>query len=180
MTEAVHNPVIRRRRHQVEMTDSDIAQPPSIDLGLAAEPNVRDDMVAVEAKHIEKDYLDRLAMDNDPITILINPGAEENPALVVPVWVNGEGAEVLKENTWIKLGWLPVGVEVTTKRKHVEALSRARPVKVSTQVIGGMNGFGEMPENKLVRNARMLNQFSIVEDRNPKGGEWLRRLMAER
>lgn len=43
-----------------------------------------------------------------------------------------------------------------------------------------MNGFGEMPENKLVRNARMLNQFSIVEDRNPKGGEWLRRLMAER
>jgi len=178
MTDAINAPV--RRRRTMDVSNDQIAQPPSIDLGLEQEPNRGDDIQVLEAKHLEREYADRLAMDNDPITILIQPSSTENPELTVPVWVQGEGAEVFVNGKWMKLGFLPIGGEVITKRKYVEALGRARPVNCRTEVVGGIQGFGELPRNELRRNSRLINQFTVVEDRNPKGREWLQRLMAER
>ena len=181
MTE-VENPPVRRRRvapvtitKSVDYTDDQLAQRDPVPHSLEEAPDLSDTIQAVDPKHIEKEYLERLKMDNDPVTIVIAKGNEQKPALTVPVWVQGIGAEVLKDGKWVQLGWLPVDIAVTTKRKYVEALARAKPVNVDNEIIGGMNAFGPMPHT-----ARALNQFSVLEDRNPKGGEWLRRLAAER
>ena len=186
MTE-VENPPVRRRRvapvtitKSVDYTDNQLAQRDPVPHSLEEAPDFSDTIQAVDPKHIEKEYLERLKMDNDPVTIVIAKGNEQKPALTVPVWVQGIGAEVLKDGKWVQLGWLPVDIAVTTKRKYVEALARAKPVNVDNEIIGGMNAFGPMPQNQITHTARALNQFSVLEDRNPKGGEWLRRLAAER
>lgn len=186
MTE-VANPPVRRRRvapvtttKEVEFTNDQLAQRDPVAHSLEETPDFSDTIQAVDPKHIENEYLERLKMDNDPVTIMIAKGNEQKPALTVPVWVQGIGAEVLKDGKWVQLGWLPVDIPVTTKRKFVEALARARPVNVDNEVIGGMNPLGDLPKNQIRHTARALNQFSVLEDRNPKGGEWLRRLAAER
>ena len=177
MTDAINAPV--RRRRTMDVSNDQIAQPPSIDLGLEQEPNRGDDIQVLEAKHLEREYADRLAMDNDPITILIQPSSTENPELTVPVWVQGEGAEVFVNGKWMKLGFLPIGGEVITKRKYVEVLARSRTDRVTSQEETahpdvGRDGF------KVQRRSQRKNMFSVLEDKNPKGREWLNRIHAER
>jgi len=120
-------------------------------------------------------YAEDLAFMEEPVTIRIEPTAEKNASPVVECWVNGVGAEVEMEGRWVRLGFLPVGTPVTTRRKYVEVLARAKTETFTNNV---MEMPGQDPVNSIQRFNSSRAPFSVLRDANPRGYEWLSKLMA--
>ena len=120
---------------------------------------------------LQKQYADALAFNREPITIGIEPCAEENPPLFIDCWVNGKGCEIFQNGQWLALGAFPVGVEIVTRRMYVEVLARAKRMTVRTLI---HNPTAEKPKNRIHRSVSQRAAFTVIEDRNPKGAAWLR------
>jgi hypothetical protein len=115
----------------------------------------------------KKEYLERLAMGEEPVTIVIEPSAEENAPHSYYCAVNGRGAECLgPDGQWRPIDWVPVGVQLVMKRKYVEVLVRAKKDRVTTDhgKVGEDN-----PHNKIVRVTSAVANVQIIEDKNPRG-----------
>ena len=101
---------------------------------IGGDTNEREPIIIKAEKGTSKSYLDELAFMEEPVTIRLEPSAEKNAPAWFPASVNGEGAEVLQpDGRWLHMaeGYLPVGRRVTTKRKYVEVLLRA---KIDTEI----------------------------------------------
>ena len=176
MTDAVHAPVTRRSRREINTADMEIGQRAPIILK-ADEEIDRENIIQPVDSPLTDDYTQALAMAEEPVTIFINKSAEKFAPLTVDCWVNGKGAEVMANGKWTEFGWLPVSKAVTTKRKYVEVLARSKTDTITTEH-GTTND--ENPENKVLTSSSMKAQFSVLHDPNPMGHVWLQRLMAER
>lgn len=164
----------KKELHTGDMT---IQQKDSIVMPGLDEAFERDaEIVAVDEKALHKDYVDALAFAEEPIMIRIEPSNEKFAPKVVDCWVQGRGAEVfdVQQKRWYFLGALPVGHPIVTRRKYVEVLARSKQDSVRTEVIGPES---ERPENVVHRHTSQRATFSVIHDRNPKGAEWLSRLL---
>lgn len=121
-------------------------------------------------------YMGALAFMEEPVKINISKSHEKRAPNVVQCFVNGKGAEQLVNGKWAQCGWLPVGKPVITKRKYVEVLARARQETISTRVVEHK----EFEENLADRDAGVKYPFSVMEDRNPRGTDWLSTILQER
>lgn len=115
---------------------------------------------------------------NEPVTILINRSHEKNfaPKCTDLVAINGIWAEMLVNGEWLRIGYLPRGRAITIKRKYVEVLARARYDSFQTEVLQPVN---EDPINNVTSIANYTLPFQMIKDDNqPKGQEWLEKLLA--
>lgn len=144
---------------------------PELDENFAAPSNI----VKPQDAKLNKQYLDDLAMAEDPVTFRIEPMAGEFAPKVVDCWVNGKGAELLQNGRWVEYGAFPVGYSIITKRKYLEVLARNRHMTIRTRIEGEHS---ERPVNHTERTVTRTAAFSIEEDKNPKGIEWARRMMS--
>lgn len=168
-------PVTRKYSKEVNTADLPITQKADIDLD---QPIIHGEALANVAGDVDHaaDYLARLKFNEDPVTIIINETGKETdyPETHVPVQVQGKGAEVFYDGKWISICWLPIGQEITTKRKYLEALLRSKSETVRTQ---HDDATVERPRNMLRRSNTANYPVQIMEDRNPLGREWLSGLM---
>jgi len=121
------------------------------------------------------EYNAALAFMEEPVTIRISKSSEKKAPNVMQCWVNGKGAEQFVNGKWMVCGWLPVGVPVTTRRKYVEVLARAKFETVSTRVVK----HEDHEENFADRTAGGKYPFSVLNDSNPRGVEWLSTIIQE-
>lgn len=163
------------KRKEIHTADLPMAEAP------AATMEERAEVIIPVDKPLDKGYASALAFMEEPITIRIEPSDEENAPIVVDCWVNGKGAEVMDTLTgkFMEINCLPIGQPIITKRKYVEVLARSRTDRVTSQEETahpdvGRDGF------KVQRRSQRKNMFSVLEDKNPKGREWLNRIHAER
>lgn len=175
MNDALNTPV-RRARKEVSSGDMPLGQMDSMDLPDIDDPldHVRE-IEPVDETVLQKLQIEALAFNEDPLRVYINTAQEKNPPVVIDCWVNGRGAEVWVAGQWHVFGCLPIGREVVTKRKYVEALLMAKTTGVTTDTGTTMD---EKPRNSLVFNTSARVNINIIADRSPKGREWLRRVMA--
>jgi hypothetical protein len=175
--DAVNNPVKRQyQRKEVSTADMDIGQRPNVDLEDLVN-FIRGESIVdnVGEKPLLPEYADALAFMEEPVTIRIEENSRSDfPETHVPVAVNGKEAEVLQNGQWLAIGWLPVGVPLTTKRKYVEVLARAKPDAIRT-VHDDANV--ERPRNTVQRRTSSSYPLSVIRDDNPRGHEWLSRIM---
>lgn len=129
--------------------------------------------IVIADKPFDMDYLDELAFNEEPITIRLEPTAEKNAPTSFPIWVNGKGCEIFVNGKWYEQAYIPVGKVITTKRKYVEVIIRAKLDTVHTEV---SEPDSENPNNVVRRFTSAVHSFSIIEDRNPKGVAWLTEL----
>lgn len=123
---------------------------------------------------MHKDYMAELAFAEEPVTIRVEPSGEKNAAPMVDCWVNGRGCEVLVNGRWLSTGFFPVGVVLTTKRKYVEVLARSKVTNIKTK---HDDATVANPQNLIERQTYQRAPFSVIEDKNPKGAEWLANLV---
>ena len=90
--------------------------------------------------------------------------------------VNGKPAEMLFKNGWVPIGYLPRGVVITTKRKYLERLAASKKDEVHTNVVEHP---GQDPQNLVDRYTTSTLPFSLIEDKNPLGAEWLSQLLRQ-
>lgn len=172
MNDAKNAPVTRQyNRKEVNTGDMPIGQKPDIDISLDARivhgesiPNATDEQ-----------FMADLAFMEEPVTILIAENSRSDfPETHVPVQVNGKEAEVMQNGRWLTIGWLPIGVQLTTKRKYVEVLARSKSDAVKTN---HDDATVERPQNKISRRTSANYPMTIIQDNNPRGHEWVSRIM---
>lgn len=128
------------------------------------------DLILLDGIEVTPEYLDELAFNEDPITIILNPSTHKNAASIFENWSNGRGAEMLINGQWLIIKDLPVGKPITVKRKIVEQIIRARVMGVQTV---HEEPPVASPRNELVRTSSHVHSFSILKDASPKSQEWL-------
>ncbi len=177
MSDALNNQVKRQyNRKEVHTGDMEISQKDDIDLGLDSVINHGESLVSVVAD-ITKDseYIAALNFMEEPVTIRVEENSRSDfPETHVPAYVNGRPAEVLHNGKWIAVGWLPIGQVLTVKRKYVEVLARSKSDSIKTV---HDDATVKNPMNKIERRTSSNYPLSILEDNNPKGREWLSRIM---
>lgn len=172
MSDAKNNPVTRQyNRKEVNTGDMAIGQKSDIDISLDAQivhgesiPNI-----------VDEKFIADLAFMEEPVTILIADNSRSDfPETHVPVQVNEQGAEVFQNGQWLTIGWLPIGVQLTTKRKYVEVLARSKSDAIKTN---HDDATVERPQNKITRRTSANYPISVLQDNNPRGTEWLSQIM---
>jgi len=133
-----------------------------------------DNVVVAPSQVLDKDYAAQLAFNEEPVTIRIEPSSEKFAPKVVDCWCNGKGAEIVINGKWVSTGALPVGRVVTTKRKYVEILARSKIDSIQTR---HDSSEAERPANYIDRFTSSRAPFSVIEDKNPRGAEWLTKLV---
>jgi hypothetical protein len=113
-------------------------------------------VVSMDAAHLE-------AFMNEPVTIVVMSSGMENESDMVQVGVNGVTQFMLRDEP------------ITVKRKYVERLARCKQTDF-TQTLD--DRLGEQM-NSLRRRHALRYPFSVIQDENPKGGAWLKQILAE-
>lgn len=174
MTNASDKPAVRQyNRKEVHTGDLEVGQRTSVNLDL---PRESESIIGID-ENLDQDDLAALAFMEEPITIVIQKSSEKFAPNVVDCWVNGRGAEIFDEGLgkWMVCGWLPVGKPVTTRRKYVEVLARAKPETIETEV----RKYEDREDNIAHRNVSTKYPFSVLQDKNPKGYAWLTKVIGE-
>lgn len=181
MSDAIATPTRRARREQ-DSNQFAIPQPEDIIMPRDGRLERPENIVSSEGG-IDKDYIDALVFAEEPVSLILQESGEENAPTVQECWVNGRGIEFLTdEGKWrinwpgLNEGFAPIGISFTTKRKYVEILLKKRSDKVRTVHDDASVAY---PVNTVKRHTAHMAPLSIIEDKNPKGPEWLRRIMRE-
>lgn len=115
-----------------------------------------------------------LAFMEEPVMIVINPSSDPtNPNMWFEAWCNGKGAEIWDEQgrQWLAVTWLPIDQPIIIKRKILEIVVRAKVNKINTHHEKAVQA--DMPRNTERRTTTAVHSYSVLEDKNPRGREWL-------
>lgn len=130
----------------------------------------RSTIVEADNSVLDKEYLERIAFMEEPVTIQITAAGGENPVSHYLVACNGKGAEVLMDNRWISITWLPVDTEITIKRKYLSILAGAKTMSVRTEI---KDRSSDNPINMTHRPVTGLANIDVLQDHSPRGRAWL-------
>jgi hypothetical protein len=112
---------------------------------------------------VSQDALALEAFMNEYVTIVVHQTDKDGENEVIAPNVNGTNQPMIR------------GVPITVRRKYVEALARCRTTKYVQQT----------PDPREPANIQMVEKtvlsypFSLQEDQNPRGREWLQRILAQ-
>jgi len=161
-SDAKNNPVARQFV-QPEVSNTDL--PKRTLEALTDDPSADRSEILIADASAAGDYAAELAFMEEKVTILLHRGREKNAPTAEMVGVNG----VIK--------WLPVDTPIKIERKFVENLARAQPINVNTR--SGESSGDDLTFNHVDRSLSSLVSFSVLDDPNPRGREWLTRVMRE-
>jgi hypothetical protein len=113
--------------------------------------------------------LGKLAADekfmHEDVTVVIMATTDANAAPYATVNVNGD-MRVIHRN-----------VPTRVKRKHLEVLARLKETRWLQSVPDGY--IGQIDMGTLRGHTGLAYPFTVVEDKNPKGGAWLANILGE-
>lgn len=161
-SDAKNNPVARQFV-QPELNNTELPKR-TLD-ALTDDPDADRSEILIADASAAGDYAADLAFMEEKVTILLHRGREKNAPTAEMVGVNG----VIK--------WIPVDTPVKIERKFVENLARAQPLNINTR--SGESDGDDLTFNHVQRSLSSLVSFSVLEDANPRGREWLTRVMRE-
>jgi hypothetical protein len=169
--DAVENPTVRKYNRK-EVSTEDLPMPQRVDVDLHDLVRVirGETNPDVGGRPLTAEYMEELAFNEEPVTIRIEENARSDfPETHVPVFCDGRGAEVLMNGAWASIGWLPIGIELTVKRKYLEVLIRSK-VEIVRTVHDDADV--EKPKNTLNRRKSSSYPTTIISDQNPRGHAW--------
>lgn len=169
--DAINNQVKRQYNREKSTEDMKVGQRDSVNLDMPRDS----EEIAIAETTIGQDYVDEINFMEEPVTIRINKSAEKYAPNVVDCWTNGRGAEQFINGKWAVCGWLPVNTVVTTKRKYVEVLARAKQESIQTRVVK----HEDHEDNFADRYTNLKYPFSVISDPSRRGAEWLTRILSE-
>ena len=183
--DATMEPVKKRSHGKKEFHSSDVKPeqlPPIIDRGDLDDDSLLPKLHVVD-KHahptLTKEYLAELAFNEEPVTVRFTSGSDRFAPKFVDCAVNGKGIECLIDGRWIEMFQVPVNALVTMKRKYVEVFARCKHTDVQARSHGPTRD-GSPPVNETIPSTNLKHPFSMIEDKNPRGHEWLTRILLGR
>lgn len=108
------------------------------------------------------DYAAELAFMEEPVEVIVHESNDPNAEPLVDLYCNGVPQRLIR------------GEPQTIKRKYVQILADARQVSMNTVT----RKDGENVINRINKHSALRYPFSVQLDRNPKGREWLKKILA--
>ena len=155
-----------RPRKTVDATDHQIGQDNPLEFSTAGDLEV--DRPAIETVEGPKamDHAAEMAFMEEPVSIIVHESTDQNDPDPNPLLqVNGRTQYIVR------------GREQVVRRKFVEVLARAKKTGY-TQSMRHDPVTGNVYQSMNPRTA-LRYPFSVIEDKNPKGHAWLRKVLAE-
>lgn len=118
----------------------------------------------VVTTNLEKNYADQLAFLEEPVEIMVAEPQDEKESNLVQLFVQGRSQMIIP------------GQPIVIKRKYLEVLARAKQIRYKPVV--KINDLTGAPVNMMIPRLVLRYNFSVIQDKNPKGAEWLRRILA--
>ena len=103
------------------------------------------------------------AFMNEMVVVVVADTTDENVNPMPMPSVNGTSQPIMR------------GIPTRIKRKYLEVLARCKETKYSQRTANPM----EPDRIEMVPRTAFTYPFQVVEDLNPKGGAWLKAVMAE-
>lgn len=114
--------------------------------------------------NLEKSYAEQLAFLEEPVEIMVAEPQDEKESNLVQLFVQGRSQMIIP------------GQPIIIKRKYLEVLARAKQIRYKPVV--KINDLTGAPVNMMIPRLVLRYNFSVIQDKNPKGAEWLRRILA--
>ena len=161
-----------QRKKELESSDIKLTQKDPIVVPGLGEALIRGgESVGHDQPDFRRTRDEELIFNEEPVRILIHRGQEKTASKTTDyIAINGVAAEVYFKNGWVPIGYLPKGVAFTTKRKYLAVIAGAKVEQIGTTVIERDN---EDPTNMIERTVTSPLPFVVIEDKNPRGAEWL-------
>jgi hypothetical protein len=160
-TAAINHPVKRAyKRREIHSAELPLRQIADIEHEFKPEIIIAENLA-------EKSQLDELKFNEEMVTIYLHRGREKFAPQIIDVYCNGEPH------------WIPVEREYKLKRKFVEILARSQPIDVRTESHMMENSQEASTVNRIHRSVSANYSFSVRHDPNPKGNDWLMKIMRE-
>lgn len=118
----------------------------------------------VIATNLEKSYAEQLAFLEEPVEVMVAEPQDEKESNLVQLFVQGRSQMIIP------------GQPIVIKRKYLEVLARAKQIRYKPVV--KINDLTGAPVNMMIPRLVLRYNFSVIQDKNPKGAEWLRRILA--
>lgn len=123
----------------------------------------RADLVTVTADGpINNDYAAELAFNEEPMEIMVHESAAPNAENPVETRCNGVNQFFFRGNAQ------------TVKRKFVEILAKSKETAINTREVAGFDG---ERTTRIEKSTALKYPFSVIRDDNPRGADWLRKLL---
>lgn len=120
--------------------------------------------IEVVDRPVNKDWADMMAFNEEVIEIMVHESTDKNAEIVVEVFNGGIPQRFIRGQTQ------------AVKRKFVEVLARAKETRYSQEKVRDDEG-NESYRN--VPHTALRYPFSVVKDPSPRGGDWLKSVLAE-
>lgn len=114
--------------------------------------------------NLEKSYAEQLAFLEEPVEVMVAEPQDEKESNLVQLFVQGRSQMIIP------------GQPIIIKRKYLEVLARAKQIRYKPVV--KINDLTGAPVNMMIPRLVLRYNFSVIQDKNPKGAEWLRRILA--
>lgn len=114
--------------------------------------------------NLEKSYAEQLAFLEEPVEVMVAEPQDEKESNLVQLFVQGRSQMIIP------------GQPIVIKRKYLEVLARAKQIRYKPVV--KINDLTGAPVNMMIPRLVLRYNFSVIQDKNPKGAEWLRRILA--
>ena len=150
---------------EIHTDDVAIKQKAPVNIGLDTDLTVvrqNEDIITDVAASIKQDELEAMQFMEEQLTIRLERSSEKFAPSMVDVSVNGR-TEII-----------PVGKPVKIARKYVDVLARCRSDAFQTVQHGS-----ETSDFQLLRFTQQKYPFSVIQDPNPKGYEWLTNILGQ-
>lgn len=154
-----------RNSGNIEAAEQQIGQKTYVDM--AGQGNARDLDLGEQGIEVVDgpalgDYAAELAFMEEPVEVLVHESTDPNAEPIVDLYCNGVPQRLLR------------GEPQVVKRKYVQILADARQTSMTTTV----RREGDSVINRINKHSGLRYPFSIQADRNPKGREWIKKVLA--
>lgn len=154
----------RYTRKTLDTNDQQVGQAGVATMPITGDAVIEHSAVEIPDGPVDKDFADALAFNNELMTIQVHTSTDKTTSRCVPVWVNGRIQMFIR------------GQEQTVKRMFVERLARCKVTSYTNEEF--RDGDGNMSV-RWPKTDSLAYPFSVIEDKNPNGPAWLRKILAE-
>jgi len=161
MSKSTHN--TPRREIDAATADIGTAQTGIVYIPLEDDPSLQSPDIQIVDGPRAMEYAEEMAFMEEKVIVNVHTTPDQNAENPVSVFVNGRSQYLFR------------GVPTIVKRKFVERLARAK-------LTGYRQELGEAEPsryNRLYMETGLLYPFSVVRDDNPKGADWLHKVLRE-
>lgn len=154
----------RPKKSMIDSTDLHVGQGKPREMPSTGEAHIAPmEIEPVDGLNWQK-KADTLAFFEESVEVMVHESTDKNAEVVVELWNNGRAQRFIR------------GIPVVVKRKFVDILARCKHTSYSQEKYQDNSG------NDSIRNVprtAVRYPFSVTQDNNPKGRDWLKKTLAE-